>query len=606
LRKLAIVAALAVALVTALAAGGGASAGPGANVPIRIGGHGHWFMRACDRAPGGAAACDVDVVTDSAGAPLVTSASPPPGAYGPAQLRGGYALTGTGSSSQTIGIVDAYDSPTIASDLSTFSTQYGLPACTTANGCFRKVNQSGGTSYPRANSGWALEIALDVETAHGICPACKILLVEASSASMSNLGAAENEAIALGATVVSNSWGGGEYSSETTDDNRYFNHPGVAITVSSGDGGYGVEYPAASRYVTAVGGTTLNLNGTSWASETTWSGAGSGCSSYEPKPAWQTDTGCSRRTVADVSADADPNTGAAVYDGTAYSGQSGWFQVGGTSLAAPLVAAVYALTGTASSVNAGSTPYAHAGSLHDVTSGSNGSCGGSYLCTAKPGYDGPTGLGTPNGLTAFTAGSTQPDFSVGVSPSSATVQAGTDATYTVSVGSSGGFGGTVSLSASGLPAGATSSFSPGSVAGSGSSTLTVHTGSVAPGSYPFTITGTSGSTSHSTAATLVVQSVPAGDFAIAVSPSSARISRTSTSTYQVTITPQNGFAGSVSLSASGFVSGLSGSFSPNPATTGSTFTVTASGVSRRTNVTLTITGTSGTLSHSTTLRLRVR
>ncbi len=303
------------------------------------------------------------------------------------------------------------------------------------------MNQSGGTSYPRANSGWALEIALDVETAHGICPACKILLVEASSASMSNLGAAENEAIALGATVVSNSWGGGEYSSETTDDSRYFNHPGVAITVSSGDGGYGVEYPAASRYVTAVGGTTLNLNGTSWASETTWSGAGSGCSSYEPKPAWQTDTGCSRRTVADVSADADPNTGAAVYDGTAYSGQSGWFQVGGTSLAAPLVAAVYALTGTASSVNAGSTPYAHAGSLHDVTSGSNGSCGGSYLCTAKPGYDGPTGLGTPNGLTAFTAGSTQPDFSVGVSPSSATVQAGTDATYTVSVGSSGGFSG---------------------------------------------------------------------------------------------------------------------------------------------------------------------
>src|SRR5262249_12904253 len=187
---------------------------------------------------------------------------------------------------------------------------------------------------------------------------------------------------ALGAAVISNSWGGGEYLGETIDDSA-FNHPNVFITASSGDGGYGVEYPAASRYVTAVGGTTLSVGaGNSWAGETAWSGAGSGCSAYEPKPAWQTDLSCSRRTVADVSADADPNSGAAVYDSVTYQGQSGWFQVGGTSLAAPLIAAVYALTGTTANGNSGSVPYSHTSSLHDVTSGSNGSGSGSQLRTS--------------------------------------------------------------------------------------------------------------------------------------------------------------------------------------------------------------------------------
>jgi hypothetical protein len=182
----------------------------------------------------------------------------------------------------------------------------------------------------------------------------------------------------------------------------HFNHIGVPITFSSGDGGYGVEYPAASQYVTAVGGTTLNLNSNnSYKSESVWSGAGSGCSAYEPKPSWQKDSGCIRRTVADVAADADPNTGAAVYDTVRDQGRSGWFQVGGTSLASPLAAAVYALAGNASSTSDGSYPYAHTSALHDVTSGSNGSCGGSYLCTGVVGYDGPTGNGTPNGTAAF-------------------------------------------------------------------------------------------------------------------------------------------------------------------------------------------------------------
>jgi subtilase family serine protease len=358
------------------------------------------YRAVCPAAAVGAAHCHAFVVTDANGNPTASS-SPVAGAYGPVQFHTGYGLPTTSTAAQTIAIVDAYDDPNIESDLAVYDAQYGLPSCTTANGCFRKVNQTGGTNYPRTNSGWALEIALDVETAHAICQNCKILLVEASSNSLANLGAAVNEAAVLGANVISNSYGGSEYSSETNDQNTYYNHPGVAITASSGDGGFGVEFPAASQYVTAVGGTTLRLTaGNVYAGETAWSGAGSGCSAYIAKPSWQRDTGCSRRSVADVSADADPNTGASVYDSVRYQGRAGWFQVGGTSLAAPLVGAVYALAGNAASQTYGSYPYAHTSSLHDVTSGSNGSCG-SYLCTAGAGYDGPTGLGSPNGTGGF-------------------------------------------------------------------------------------------------------------------------------------------------------------------------------------------------------------
>jgi subtilase family serine protease len=347
----------------------------------------------------GTARCHSHVVTDKNGNPNAAST---PSGYGSVQFRTAYNLTASGSSATTIGIVDAYDDPNIESDLGVYSSTYGLPSCTTANLCFKKVNQTGGTSYPRKDAGWSLEIALDVEIAHAVCPNCKILLVEANSNSFANLIAAEDYAVAH-ATIVSNSWGGGEFSTETTSAyDGHFNHVGHPITFSSGDGGYGVEYPAASQYVTAVGGTTLNLNSNNtYKSETVWSGAGSGCSAYEPKPTWQKDAGCVRRTVADVSADADPNTGAAVYDTVRYQGRSGWFQVGGTSLSSPLIAAAYALAGNAASTTDGSYPYGHTSSLHDVTSGSNGSCGGSYLCTGKVGYDGPTGNGTPNGTTAF-------------------------------------------------------------------------------------------------------------------------------------------------------------------------------------------------------------
>ncbi len=358
----------------------------------------HKTRHVCATAPAGRAHCDAIVVTDDSGVTPLASPAIPSG-YGPSDLRSAYKLTSNGSASQTIAIVDAQDDPNAESDLATYRSTYGLPACTTANGCFSKVNQNGNkNSYPAADAGWAEEISLDIDMASAICPNCHILLVEATSASFANLGTAVNTAAALHATAISNSYGGSEVSNETTYD-HYYNHPGSAITVSSGDDGYGVEYPASSRYVTAVGGTHLVRSSTArgW-TETVWSGAGSGCSRYETKPSWQTDTGCSRRTVADVSAVADPATGVAVYD--TYQ-EGGWLVFGGTSVASPIIASVYALAGNAASVNYGSYPYSHTASLFDVTSGSNGSCGGSYLCTGKPGYDGPTGLGTPNGTGAF-------------------------------------------------------------------------------------------------------------------------------------------------------------------------------------------------------------
>ncbi|WP_234025261.1 MULTISPECIES: S53 family peptidase [unclassified Streptomyces] len=330
-----------------------------------------------------------------------------PGGYGPADLRSAYNLPQSGGDGQTVAIVDANDDPNAEQDLATYRAQYGLPECTTDNGCFQKVDQNGGTNYPAPDSGWAGEISLDVDMVSAACPQCHILLVEANSASMDDLGTAVNRAVAMGAKFVSNSYGGSEDSTDATSDEQYFNHPGVAITVSSGDSGYGVEYPAASKYVTAVGGTSLQQDSSSrgW-SETVWGtsaggqGAGSGCSQYDAKPAWQQDTGCSNRAVADVASVADPATGVAVYD--TYQA-SGWNVYGGTSASAPFVAGVYALAGTpGASDTPASYPYSHASALNDITSGANGSCSPSYLCTAGDGYDGPTGLGTPNGTAAFT------------------------------------------------------------------------------------------------------------------------------------------------------------------------------------------------------------
>jgi subtilase family serine protease len=354
--------------------------------------------KVCPSAASGEARCHSLVRVDNFGQPLPTTS---PSGYGPADLRVAYSL-GLASSGvgQTIAIVDAFDDPNAERDLAVYRNQYSLPPCTTANGCFRKVNQTGGTKYPRGNMGWAEEISLDLDMASAICPNCKILLVEASSNSFANLSAAVDEAATLGANVISNSYGGGEYSGEVNDQ-EHFNHPGIAITVSSGDNGFGVEFPAASQYVTAVGGTTLTRDAsTRGFSETVWSGAGSGCSAYISKPSWQTDGGCLRRTVADVSAVADPNTGVAVYD-TYRLHPGGWLVFGGTSVSAPIIGGVYALAGNASSIPyASKFSYSNPSLLFDVTSGSNGSCG-TYLCTGVGGYDGPTGNGTPNSTGGF-------------------------------------------------------------------------------------------------------------------------------------------------------------------------------------------------------------
>ncbi|GIH15502.1 carboxypeptidase regulatory-like domain-containing protein [Rugosimonospora africana] len=364
-----------------------------------------------------------------------------PSGYGPTDLRSAYSLPADGGAGSTVAIVDAYDDPNAEADLAVYRQQYGLPACTTANGCFSKVNEHGGTSYPAPDSGWAGEISLDLDMVSAVAPQAHILLVEADSNNNDDLGASVDEAVTLGAKFISNSYGSGyttqpgsgEDPAETTALDPYYNHPGVAVVASSGDDKYGVSYPAASQYVTAVGGTSLSRTGNSrgW-TESVWNnikgGPGSGCSLYEPKPSFQTDTACHKRTVADVSAVADPATGVAVYQ---TFGASGWAVYGGTSVSAPIIASVYADAGTpVSGTYPNSYPYADTSALNDVTTGNNAVCSPAYWCTAGPGYDGPTGLGTPSGLAAFGTGphgevtGTVTEAGSGSPVSGATVQAG--------------------------------------------------------------------------------------------------------------------------------------------------------------------------------------
>jgi len=324
------------------------------------------------------------------------TATTTPAGYGPADIQSAYGLAGLTGGGRTVAIVDAYNDPTAASDLNVYRSTFGLPAVNVGNGpTFRKVNQTGGTSYPRVRAGWATEISLDLDMVSATCPDCNILLVEASSASFTNLGKAVNYAAGQGVSAISNSYGG----SDTSQLSAY-NHPGIAITASTGDAGYGVESPASFGTVVAVGGTSLTRSGTGWR-ETAWSGAGSGCSTKNAKPSWQTSvTQCTGKANADVSAVADPQTGVAVYDTTRYNGAKGWQIYGGTSVASPIIASVYTLGGNLAGYPAAHT-WASSTGLHDVTSGSNGTCSTSVWCTAGTGWDGPTGLGTPKGVTAF-------------------------------------------------------------------------------------------------------------------------------------------------------------------------------------------------------------
>jgi len=374
----------------------------------------HPVRRACAPAvQAGLAACLALVRTDVAAHRGLFSGGATPGGYGPADLQSAYDLpSATAGARQTVAIVDAYDNPRAAADLAAYRAQYDLPPCTATSGCFRKVAQNGSTTYPAPDptGGWELEESLDVDMVSAICPKCGILLVEADNNTLADLGAAVDEAVKLGARYVSNSYGGPEFAAEATFDSRYYRHPGVAVTASAGDSGYGVSYPAASQYVTSVGGTTLTRDpGTArgwaeavWGSSASGEGTGSGCSAYEAKPPWQADTGCAHRTDNDVAAEADPNTGVAVYD--TYQ-NNGWLIVGGTSASSPIIASTFALAGApATGSYPSSYPYADPSALNDITTGANSTCSPAYLCTGEPGYDGPTGWGTPDGVAAFRLG----------------------------------------------------------------------------------------------------------------------------------------------------------------------------------------------------------
>ena len=355
----------------------------------------------CKRAPHGRVGCFAIRVDRYSGGRVRHAASPV--GYGPSDLRAAYTLPSDPSATRTVAIVDAYDDPSAERDLAVYRAQFGLPACTTGNGCFRKVGQSGTSSLPAPDGGWAQEISLDLDMASAVCPYCRLLLVEATSSSQANLGAAVNTAARLGAAAISNSYGGPDASDKTYG--RYYHHAGVAVTASTGDSGYGVSYPASSKWVTAVGGTTLTRSSRSkrgWA-EHAWSGSGSGCSTINKAP-WEkhSTTQCSGRAIADIAAVADPATGVAVYDSYVFQNTSGWLTFGGTSASSPIIASAFALAGNTSAVADGSYVWAHhSGGVNDIASGSTGSCDTARWCTARQGWDGPTGWGSPKGLAAL-------------------------------------------------------------------------------------------------------------------------------------------------------------------------------------------------------------
>ncbi|MEY9893615.1 hypothetical protein ABIA31_007295 [Catenulispora sp. MAP5-51] len=429
--------------------------------------------------------------------------------YGPSQLQSAYNLTSAAAANgagRTIAIVDAYDDANAASDLAAYRTAAGLPA---AN--FKKVNQNGATSplpsAPPSGDDWTLEESLDLDMASAICPLCSIVLVEAQDDQSTGLYTAQAAAANV-ATYISNSWGGSESSTDPSSDNTYFKHAtGTVTTVSAGDSDYGASYPATSPNVVSVGGTNLATasNSRGW-TESVWNtttgseGTGSGCSAYEAQPAWQTSlnlpSGCSKRVDNDVAADADPATGVAVYDTS--NGNTGWNEVGGTSASSPMVAAMYALAG-----NAGATPaqdiYQHTSNFYDVTSGNDGSCSPSYLCTAGTGYDGPTGIGTPNGIAGLQTGGSGGTETVSVTnPGNQSSTAGT-AISTLQISGSDSASKALTYSATGLPAGL-------SISSSGAITGTPTTASTSS----VTVTASSGTASGSTSFTWTVSSTGGG------------------------------------------------------------------------------------------------
>jgi subtilase family serine protease len=521
---------LATTPVTALAA-----TSPTATTPAATTGPASHFQYSCgDNFSSGAKHCFV--IKNTAAHPTAKTVQPnaiPSGnGYGPAQFQAAYGLTAASAADgagETVAVVDAYNDPTAASDLAAYRSAAGLPALT--SGQFTVYNQNGQTSplpaTPPASDDWTLEESLDVDMVSAICPLCKIDLVEATDDSGNGLYVAENTAATtLGAKYISNSWGGSESSSDLTYDSEYFGHSGVVYTASAGDNAYnaGVIYPATSPNVVGVGGTSLSTasNARGW-TEKVWytnsnEGTGSGCSSNEPQPSWQKAvsslaSACSHRVDNDVAADADPATGAAVYDTS--NGNGGWNEVGGTSQSSPMIAAVFALAGNNGNggTNAADSLYTHPGNLYDVTTGSNGSCSPAILCTAATGYDGPTGWGTPDGLTAFqstTGGGGGSNTVTVTNPGNQTGTVGTAASLQISASDSAS-GQTLTYSASGLPAGLSINASTGLISGTpttaGTSSVTVtatdSTGASGSASFTWTVNSSGGGGGGCTAAQLL-------------------------------------------------------------------------------------------------------
>lgn len=536
------------------------------------------------------------------------SAATVPSGYYPADLQSAYHLASalshmTKIGGATVAVVDAYNDPYAASDLATYRSTMSSasdlnthlpgtaipPLCssTVASGCvrFTKVNQSGGTSYPRGNTGWGEEISLDLDMISAVCPDCNITLVEASSSSFSNLDAAVAYAKILHPAVVTNSYGGSEFSSETSYNSTYsYSSSGgsTAVTAATGDSGYGAEFPAASPDLTAVGGTSLTYSGTGsglvWNPQTVWSGAGAGCFAYETMPTWQDNssydlsTVCARRQVGDVSAVADPNTGVAVYD---TYGEPGWMVFGGTSASTQIVGAMYGLAAGAGTEQPSPAGLYGGSGVVPVTSGSDGSYGGSYLCKAgtkqlSSGYAGPVGVGVPDGVGAFsTAAATTGTLSF--SPSSETATAGQAAgplTVDLSTGAPSG-GLTVDLATSSSGGGFSTSGSPGTF--SHTLALTVSSGGTATMSFYYedTVAGTPTVTASATGwatGSLPVTVDPGPLASIAVSPTSATVAEGGTQTF--TATGADSYGNPVSVDPSWTTSGSVGSVtSPGSSTT---------------------------------------
>jgi uncharacterized protein (TIGR03382 family) len=376
------------------------------------------------------------LIQTSATTHRIKSHAAAPIGLGPPDLQAAYninpAKIATPAAKPTVAITDAYGYPKLEADLGVYRAQYGLPPCTIANGCLKIVNQQGQTAplpaAPPANDDWTVETALDVDMASAACPLCNILVVQATSNQDNGLDIAQNTAATLGATVISDSWGGPEQPNQAaayaSSDDTYFKHPTIAIFVAAGDAGYddtvtpvtnpptptGPDYPATSRYTIAVGATKLVKDATTtrgW-KESAWAvtlangtpdltrgAGGSACSLSTPKPTYQTASPCAFKATADIAAVGDPSTGVSVYNTNGTN--PGWISVGGTSASAPFVAAIFAATGNGNQTS-GAFIANNVAKLWDVTSGTNGTCptGQGLLCTAAAGWDGPTGFGTPN------------------------------------------------------------------------------------------------------------------------------------------------------------------------------------------------------------------